>query len=301
VSATAFFPWVSGARDVPDARSGIPRLTAPTEHLAAPDGHRIPLTVWPSEVGGGALVVCVHAFGDYRIAFAEIAELLNRFGHTVAAYDQRGFGETPARGAFAGAAAYAADLATVVANLRKIHPNAPVVILAESFGASVALHAIATATDRMGPVDGLILSGPGVREDLPARGAWDLLIDGAAVLFGRRAVTLDQSDERLSERASRRLSGDPLALRDVRADTYERVVALADAASLDASAVDCPTLVLYGAEDGLIARASIDALMHRLGPLGTLRVFDGRPHLVLQARERDDVEREVLHFLSTLA
>jgi acylglycerol lipase len=271
-----------------------------TLSLQASDGHRIPCTYWPTAVGGGCTLVCVHAFGDHRQAYAEHARLFGDHGHMLVSFDQRGFGQTPNRGAFADVDAYVRDLATVVANARHLAPEQPVVLLGESFGASVALAVLARRPTRLGRIDGLVLAGPGVREDLPAKPVWDALIDGAAAIFGSRSVRLNQADERLTHTAQRRLESDPLVVRDIRADTYERVVELADAASLDASQVKCPTLVLYGSEDNLIARASIDALMRRLGRQGALKIYERRPHLVFQARERADIDKDVLHFLSTI-
>jgi alpha-beta hydrolase superfamily lysophospholipase len=61
--------------------------------------------------------------------------------------------------------------------------------------------------------------------------------------------------------------------------------------------VRVPTLVLYGTADAVIARISIDALMARLGPAASLRVYDDRPHLVLQSRVRTDVDEDILAFL----
>lgn len=264
----------------------------------APRAKPIPVTRW-GEDGSGAVIVGVHAFGDYRKGFAEIGTRLARAGHTLLAYDQRGFGETPDRGAYASHEAYRADLADVVAQARKIAGRSrPVVIMGESFGGSVALSAMARGEVE---ADALVLSGPGVREDIPAKPLWDMAIDGAAALFGSGSVELAQSGPMLSPMAQARFGNDPLVVRELRADTYARVVELADLASQEAERINVPTLVLYGEEDDVIARESIDALMRRLGANGTLKVYADRPHLVLQARDRAAVEADILRFLTRIS
>jgi alpha-beta hydrolase superfamily lysophospholipase len=253
---------------------------------------------WRGSDESGAVLVGVHAFGDYGEAFAEIAEALAPHGHEVIAYDQRGFGDTAHRGAYAGHDAYRRDLATIVHHAATHAAlDRPIVVIAESFGASVALSA---AGRGLIYVDGLIVSGPGVREDLPRKGFWDALIQGAAAFLGSRAVRVEQGSAAMSERARRRFRLDPLVLRDVRADTYEQVVDLADAASIDAGRIGVPTLVLYGEDDGIIARPSIDALMRRLGRHGVLRTYPGLPHLALQSRDRAAVDADILDFLARL-
>lgn len=258
---------------------------------------QIPSSHWRAADRSGCVVVGVHAFGDHRAAFADLAAHLNQHGHDVMAFDQRGFGQTSNHGAYAGHDAYLNDLKIMVDRARDIAGERPVVIIAESFGASVALVAVGRGLVHC---DGLILSGPGVREDLPAKPLWDALIDGAASVFGSGSVTLNQVSDMMSKTAQARFRDDPWVVRDVRADTYSQVVEMADMASLEASNVTVPTLVLYSEVDGIIARASIDALMRRLPKPATLKTYPDRPHLVFQARDRSDIEADVLHFLSTL-
>ncbi len=270
----------------------------PSAMLNTSTGDTIPIAVWNGDSETKAIVVAVHAFGDYRLGFAELAKALNAAGHTLIAYDQAGFGATVNRGAYASDETYRAHLQVVVEYARRRRgAGQPVVVLGESFGGSVALSAIAR---KLVNADGLILSGPGVREDLPVKPFWDGLISAVASLFGSSSVRLAPSSEGMSRMARHRFETDPLIVRDIRADTYEQVVALADIASVEASDVTIPSLVMYGLDDALIARQSIDALMKRLGQSAELRLYQNRSHLVLQAAERADVERDILRFLQRI-
>lgn len=93
-------------------------------------------------------MIGVHSFGDYGIAFAETAERLSQRGHTMVAYDQPGFGTTPARGAYASDDACREHLVHVVRFAKALAPRRPIAIMAESFGAAVAVSAVARALDR---------------------------------------------------------------------------------------------------------------------------------------------------------
>jgi alpha-beta hydrolase superfamily lysophospholipase len=272
------------------------RAACAAPRYAETDG--IGLAIWQPPAMTGAVIVGVHAFGDYHMAFAETAGRLTCEGHVVVAYDQPGFGATDARGAYASDETYRSHLSRVVEFARRRFPGSPVIVMGESFGATVALISAAYGDIQ---VDGMILSGPGVRENVVAKPFWDALLAALVLVLGSRPVRMGQGSAGMSEAARRRFDKDPLVMRDIRADTYSRVVGLADAASVAAHKVGVPTLVLYGARDWLIPRRCIDALMRRLGRHGRLRVYQDMPHLVLQAQHRAEVEKDILAYLGGLA
>lgn len=272
-------------------------VSAPEPETDA-DAHEIPMRRWSGRDTSGAVIVCVHSFGDYHQAFAEIADKLVEHGHVVLAYDQRGSGSTPAPGHFASAHAYRGDLGFIVDHARMMaRQGQPVVILGEGFGATVALSALASGD---AAADAFVLASPLVRENAPGRHIWEALSHVAAKVLDSHAVTIARGEKTHSEQARARLSHDPQVVRDVRASTVESLIAFEKEASHAVGTLRAPALVLYGEDDAIVSRASIDALMRRLGPCASLRLYPRRPHLVLQAAEREDVETDLLHFLSTL-
>jgi alpha-beta hydrolase superfamily lysophospholipase len=272
-------------------------VSAPPAEMDA-DAHEIPMRRWSGRDNSGVVLVCLHNFGDYHQAFAEIAEKLVDHGHIVLAYDQRGSGSTPAPGYFASAAAYRGDLGFIVDHARVIaRQGQPVVVLGEGFGATVALSALAAGEV---DADAFVLASPTVRENASGRAFWEALSKAAATLLDSHALPVPSSDRRYSERARLRLSSDPQVLQELRATTVDRLMEFADEASLAVGPITAPALVLYGEEDAFVGRSSIDALMRRLGRSASLRLYPRLPHLVLQAAEREDVETDLLHFLSTL-
>jgi alpha-beta hydrolase superfamily lysophospholipase len=116
--------------------------------LVMADGARLPLRKWLPERGAPvhASILALHGFNEYARSFAEdFAPLFTRAGVAVYAYDQRGFGEAPGRGLWAGTRILAEDLATASRLVRARHPGTPLYLLGESMGGAVVLAAISGA------------------------------------------------------------------------------------------------------------------------------------------------------------
>jgi alpha-beta hydrolase superfamily lysophospholipase len=110
-----------------------------------------------------AVVLALHGFDDYSNAFTMPARLWAARGIATYAYDQRGFGQAPGRGRWAGGRRLAADAITALGLLHRRYPDTPVYLLGESMGAAVA---VLVAAGRTGlappPLAGVILVSPAV-------------------------------------------------------------------------------------------------------------------------------------------
>ena len=93
----------------------VPAVTVPkleASRIVAADGAVLPLRHWPATGNGGgqhgatrkprAVILALHGFGDYSGAFEDPAETWAAHGIETWAYDQRGFGDGPHRGRWAG-------------------------------------------------------------------------------------------------------------------------------------------------------------------------------------------------------
>lgn len=255
--------------------------TLKDDTFLASDGVSLPVSRWhASGDEPRGTVLALHSFGDFRLAFASLAGRLTAEGYEVIAYDQRGFGEAPDKGRWAGERRLVED-AVEIHDLLQAASDKPVYLLGESMGGSVALLVAAEARTRP---DGLILAAPGVREGIPFRKGWDVLLWIGERLAPGAGVTLSR-DYRgtLSRQAVTRFADDPRVVRRVRLDTYAGLVRLADDATEAAYRVSVPTLVFYGGDDGMVRPEAICGLQRALG--GNARiVFDEQgPHLILQA------------------
>ena len=78
-----------------------PQLTP--YHLIADDGAVLPIRTWLPDGPPQAVILALHGFNDYSKAFEKPAEVWQKAGIATYAYDQRGFGEAPYHGRWAGA------------------------------------------------------------------------------------------------------------------------------------------------------------------------------------------------------
>ena len=243
-------------------------------HLVMDDGARLPLARWTPEGEPWAVIVALHGMNDSRASFRLAGPWWAEQGIETWAIDQRGFGESPGRGVWAGEARMVEDLRTTVALARARHPDAVIAVAGESMGGAVAI--VAFTSDRPPDADRVILLAPAVwgwsaQGPLNSAGLWL-----AARAMGDRAVeapewavrALPASDNRLELFRNYR---DPNSLITTRFDTLYGLVDLMDSASRRLGDIEAPTLLLYGAHDNVIRREPLRQALQRAGARPGLR------------------------------
>ncbi len=250
---------------------GTLALTAAQEpdqaYFTTRDGYRLPLHHWPASGEPDHIVLALHGFNDYGGGFQPLANTLIRHGISVYAFDQRGFGATATAGTWPGQAALVGDAIDVLSQLLERYPGSPIYLLGKSMGGAVAL--LATAHENASGVAGVVLVAPAVwgRGTMGwhhRAGLWlgTRLTPGmelSADLAMELGVEPTDDAEVLAE-----LRRNPLVQRTARVDTLDGLTELMSAA-LDAStAVNSPTLVLYGQQDDVIPAEPICILLERL-------------------------------------
>jgi len=285
------------SRPGPRPRTQTPRRV--DDDLITGDGVRLPLASWLPEGETRAVMLGVHGYGDYRLAFGLAGPWFAAHDVAFFAYDQRGFGETTSRGTWPGSDDLIGDLADAVRVLREEHGGLPLIVLGESMGGSVALAGLGSG--RVTGVDALILAAPGVRGDIPMRQLHDLALRLGALALPWLAVELRRGGKPWFDPGeAERLADDPLILRDLRVGTYDGLVELASLASEPPEAELPPTLLLYGGLDRTIPRRAIDDLVLTLGDKVTLRVYPEAHHLLLHEKTATDVCADCLAWLAQL-
>jgi alpha-beta hydrolase superfamily lysophospholipase len=270
----------------PSAAATVPARFTDGAFIAT-DGARLPLRKWLPQGPVKATVLALHGFNDYSHAFDTPARIWAERGIATYAYDQRGFGGAPGRGAWAGEAALAIDAIAATRLLRRAYPGRPIYLFGESMGGAVAIVAASgeiggvVPTDQVrgvkahGPdgiptadADAIILSAPAVW----GRATMDLLPKVALFAGARLFPTLSLSGSGLRILASdnlpmlRALARDPLVLKGARIDTIFGLVDLMDSAFAAAPRLDAPTLLLYGAHDEIVPRRPIAEFVAQLPP-----------------------------------
>lgn len=253
-----------------------PRLVPPGPAREAPllgdgtfrtaDGARLAVRSWRPDGTPRAVLIALHGFNDHSAFFDAPGAWLADRGVASYAYDQRGFGQGPHPGLWAGRAAMVADLKAVTAAVRARHLGVPLYILGESMGGAVAMVAATGA----GPpaADGYILSGPAVwgRATMPVYQRLALWLGAHTVPMMRvsgRGLDIWASDNVEMLRA---LGRDPLVIKETRIDAVWGLVDLMDAALAAAGTLDAPVLVLYGERDEVIPPRAFRTLAGGLKP-----------------------------------
>jgi len=227
-----------------------PRLT--DDRYVAADGQALPLAVWPAANGAAptAVVLGLHGFGDYRDAFEKPAKIWSKAGIATYAYDQRGFGESPTRGRWAGTDTLVDDAKAVATLLRQRYPGVPLYLAGESMGGAVAL----VAADRGIAADGMVLLAPAVRSrkslgQVASAGVWFFTHVIPWMPVGPTSIDFEPTD---NPDTIEKLQKDPLMLRNPRIDLGAGLLDLMDAACAAAENVHMPYLLMHGLEDRIV-------------------------------------------------
>ena len=217
------------------------------DRIVAADGAVLPLRRWVPDRPPRAVILALHGFNDYSRAFERPGEYWTKKRIATYAYDQRGFGEAPHRGIWAGHKTMAADVAVAFDLVRARHPRIPAYVLGESMGGTIAMIAAPTLQ-----ADGLILAAPALR----GRRQLGLVARAVLWLTTRTIPWYPLTAEGLNVQASdnarmlRALGRDPLIIKRTRIDAVEGLVNAMDAAV--GTVPRLPSLVLFGARDELV-------------------------------------------------
>ena len=265
-------------------------------HFVAADGAVLPVRAWlPQQAEVKAVIVALHGFNDYSNFFSAPGHYLSQYGIACYAYDQRGFGDAPGNGVWAGIEAYVGDLRTFTALARQRYPGVPLYILGESMGGAVGIVAMASATPPN--ADGLILAAPAVwgRSTMP----WyqRVLLETTAYA----APWLRLTGEGLKIMASdnidmlRDLGRDPLVIKATRVDAMYGLVDLMDEALADSGKLKASTLVLYGERDQVVPKEPIARMLESMpgSPQTRVAFYENGYHLLLRDLHADKPWRDI--------
>ncbi len=276
-----------------------PVVTTPAfgaDRLVMDDGVALPLRHWQAEGKTKAVILAVHGFNDYSEAFTDSAKAWAKLGIETYAYDQRGFGETPHHGLWAGDQRMIADVTAAARLLRQRYAQPPLFLLGESMGGAVVMSAAADGDPP--PADGLILVAPAVwsRENLgpvTSGGLWFFAHVIPWYTLDGRGLRIEPSDNR---EMLDKLFRDPLIIKASRIDSVYGLVSLMDRAWAAAPRMPRHTLVLYGAHEQVIDDDAAAAMLRRL-PQGAdgprVAVYSQGYHMLLRDLNADIVRRDI--------
>lgn len=237
------------------------------------DGATLPLRFWLPKGKPRRIVLALHGFNDYSHAFEDTGKAFAEQGIATYAYDQRGFGDAPQRGRWAGTQRMAQDLAEATRLLRAKYPGVPLVVLGESMGGAVAVAGATGAAGADKPAaDAYILIAPAVwgRDYMNVfeRSALWLaynVVPGMTLTGQSLRIAASDNIEML-----RALGRDPKVIKETRVATIDGLVDLMTTARNAAPKFDAPALILYGAHDEIIPEAPVRDFVNALPTAPTL-------------------------------
>lgn len=286
---------------IPPAGFAGPALEART--LLMDDGARLPLTRWtPASGEPWAVIVALHGMNDSRASFRFAGPWWAEHGIETWAVDQRGFGQAPGRGVWAGEARMTEDVRTAVHLARVRYPHAIIAVAGESMGGSVA--AAAAGSDRPPDADRTVLLSPGVW-GWSAQGALNsAALRLTARAMGDRAVEAPEwairdhpaSDNRLELIRNGR---DPDSLLSARFDALYGLVDLMQSATDRLGRVHGPTLLMYGGHDNVIEKGPMRRALEQAGSPANLRTafYPDGWHILDRDLQAETIYRDVEAFL----
>ena len=265
-------------------------------HILTADGARLPLRVWKPDGPPAAVLVALHGFNDYSKSFEDPGEFWAEKGLVTYAYDQRGFGESPDHGLWAGTETLVEDLRVATWLVRERHPGIPVYLVGESMGGAVVLTALGSGHPPA--VDGVVLAAPAVR-------GWRALpwYQRAALEFVAHTIPWATATGRgFKVRPSdniemlRALGRDPLVIKETRFDAVYGLVTLMDDALEAAPRLPVPALVLYGNTEDLIPRNGREVLLDALPADGDWRLAEYAKgyHMLLRDLNAEQVMADIV-------
>ena len=251
-----------------------PRPGAPGAFIVQ-DGARLPFLRWtPANGQPDVVIVALHGMNDHNASFRLAGPWWAGHGIETWSFDQRGFGQAPGRGVWAGEATMVEDLRTITALVRARRPNATIAVVGESMGGSVA--AAAFASDRAPDADRLILLAPGVWGWSSQNIANRTSLWIAARALGSTAVQPPDfiarhilASSNLAELV--RNGHDPDSILSTRFDTISGLVSLMETASNSLGRTRLPTLLMYGAHDQVVEPGPMRRALMRAGEAPNLR------------------------------
>ena len=262
-------------------------------------GTRIYYQSWMSPRKAKAVLVIAHGIGEHGGRYAQLADYFTKRNLAVWACDYRGHGKSDGkRGHVDNFDDYLADLGQMIRIAKDHSPGVRTFLLGLSLGGLIAMF---YAEKHPSDLDGLILSGPALREKMKIPPAKAFI----AKAFSRIMPTfttgtgLDPNLLSHDKEVVKKYVEDPLVHKVATARWFteyrraqEETMRLADELAL-------PCLIIQGGADGIIDPTVATELYKRIkGSDKTLKVYDGFYHESLNEIGKESVLADIDTWLS---
>ena len=282
-------------------RTAVPALKA--DNLVTADQVSLPVRHWSAKDGQAtAILIALHGFNDYSLAFAHPASWWAEAGLTVYAYDQRGFGQAPHIGLWSSTRTMTEDLDDALSVIGRRHPDVPIYLLGSSMGAAVILSALGDRQTKAARsrIAGVVLVGPAVWGPTTMNPLYRYMLWMGAHTMPANHLTGEGLRIKPSDNVPmlRALGRDPLVIKSTRVDTLYGLVQLMGTALENAPHVAYPVLVLGAADDQLIPGHAHQELLKALKTDRTEAIYPEGFHMLLRDLQAKTVWKDILSWVN---
>jgi alpha-beta hydrolase superfamily lysophospholipase len=276
-----------------------------TEEIHTADGLALHTRVWDVDAPRGQ-VLLVHGLGEHAGRYEELALTLRSHGWRVAAYDQRGHGQSAGkRGLIAADDSLLADLGRMLTVVRAADTG-PLVLLGHSMGGALAARYVAEGLAAQPapwwqPVDALALSSPAL--DIGASALQRLLLAVVPRLLPSLCVGngLDAAWVSRDPAVVAAYVADPLVHDRISGRLGAFLARSGPAVQAVAPRWQTPTLLMWAGADRCVAPAGSARFAEQVpAQVLTAREWPGLAHEIFHEPERAEVMAELLAWLDAL-
>ncbi len=268
------------------------------------DNSRLPLKSWqPQESESKAVIIALHGFNDYGYFFNQPGNYLSQQKIISYAYDQRGFGDSPGRGLWAGIETYRDDLKTFIELVKQKHPELPVYLLGSSMGGAVVIATVGAYKQL--PIAGSILVAPAIwnRASMP----WyqNTLLWLLAHTTPWLTLTGSDLDIQASDNIDMliALGKDPLIIKETRVEAIKGLSDLMDHAYSLADRIKGKSLLLYGEKDQIIPKQPtfqfLKQLKNNTAHQSIIALYPEGYHMLLRDLNAKQIWQDIQSWIST--
>ncbi len=268
------------------------------------DNRRLALKSWQMEESElKAVIIALHGFNDYSHFFQQPGRYFSQQQIISYAYDQRGFGESPNRGRWAGIKTYRDDLKSFISAVKQRHPELPIYLLGSSMGAAVVIATLAEYQQL--PVAGSILVAPAIwtKATMP----W--YQNSLLWLLAHTTPWLTLTGSDLEIQASDNidmliaLGKDPRVIKETRVEAIKGLSDLMDHAFSVASQLKGKSLLLYGEKDQVIPKQPTFQFLQQLkknsAHQAKIALYPNGYHLLLRDLNAQQVWQDISAWINT--
>ena len=270
-----------------------------TDHFRTGDNAKLPLKEWWNDdtEKTEAIIIALHGFNDYSNAFSTVGPYFAARNIALIAYDQRGFGQAPKPGIWAGKSNLIQDAVEAVIAVHDKHPDTPIYLLGESMGGAVVINII--AQEHPDFVQGAILSAPAIWGDETMNGFYRMTLWLAAHTMPSNEFTGESLGVLPSDNIPllMALGKDPLVIKKTRVDAVYGIVHLMDDAYRNIDKVDVPLLMLYGAKDQVIPKAPVQKALRKINTESRIAYYPDGYHMLLRDLKADIVLSDIVSWI----